>query len=179
MHKPALIAAMLATQLLTSCVAPLSHTYFVPNSADGKPVQSSSCGFLKNNQDALERISGNFSINVSAYYAGDGKLSVNLLFRYPSRNVEIKPENIRVQEATKNVSLEPVNTRVSSYGPDSTHPYTLSVTLQFSETATDINSLTISLRQEAVFVDGQEVPLTPFRFKQRTSTDLYYASINC
>lgn len=177
--KPSPIAVVLASLLLISCVAPLSHTYFVPNPDDGKPVRSSSCGFLKNNEDSLERKLGDINITVTPYYPSDGKLSVTFFLRYPSPDISFNPEKVAVYETTKGVALEPINTRESSYGPDRTHPYTLSVTLSFSATASEIDSLTVSPRQGALLISGREIILKPFRFKQGTSTDFYYASINC
>jgi hypothetical protein len=84
-----------------------------------------------------------------------------------------------VRETTKVVVLAPINVKTSSYGPDRTHPYTLSVTLFFSQTAQEINTLSVSLHQGALSVGDREVTLETFRFKQETSTDLFYASINC
>lgn len=177
--KIAPITIVALSFLLASCVAPLSHTYFVPNPSDGKPVRSSSCGFLKNNENSLERQLGDFSISVTPKYFSDGKLVVDLFLRHPSPVILLNPERVEVRETTKGVVLAPINTKTSSYGPDRTHPYTLSVTLFFSQTAPEINTLAVSLHQGALSVSGREITLAPFRFKQETSTDLYYASINC
>jgi hypothetical protein len=165
--------------LISGCVAPISHTFFVPNPNDGKAVKSSSCGYLKNNENSLERKLGDLSITVTPQYFSDGKLVVNLFLRHPSPVILFNPQKVEVRETTKGVVLEPINTRKSSYGPDRTHPYTFSVTLFFNQSATDTNTLEVSLHQGALSVGDQEITLEPFRFKQETSIDLYYASINC
>lgn len=178
MNSPSAII-VLATLFLTSCVAPLSHTYFIPNTNDGKPVRTSSCGFFKNNEDSLERKIGDLNVTVMPKYFSDGKLTVTFFLLYSSASIAFDPDKVEVLETTKRIALQPINKRVSSYGPDRTHPYTLSVTLFFSATATDIDSLKVIARPGALSVGGREIILEPYRFKQRTSTDLYYASINC
>jgi hypothetical protein len=179
MRLSQIVIAILTALLLASCVAPLSHTYFVPNPSDGKPVRSSSCGFLTNNENSLERKFGDFSINVTPQYLSDGKLSVTFFLLYPSQDIAFNSEKVEVRETTKDIVLKPTNTRTSSYGPDRTHPYTLAVTLYFPATASDIVSLTVSVHQGALTIGGREILLEPFRFKQETSTDFFYASINC
>ena len=169
----------IASFLLASCAAPISHTYFTPNPNDGKPVASSSCGFLKNNKNALERKLGDLSITVAPQYLSDGKLVVNLSFRQPSPVLSLNPEKVIVRDTTKEVPLDPIDIKVSSYGPDRTHPYTLWVALFFSQTAQDINALAVYFHEGALTINGRKIALEPFRFKQETSTDLYYASINC
>jgi len=177
--KPLRTIALTASLFLSGCVAPIPHTYFVPNPSDGKPVRSSSCGYLKNNENSLQRQFGDLKITVSPDYPSDKRLYVNFFLTYPSKDITFNPEKVEVRETTKDLVLHLVDTRVSSYGPDRTHPYTLSVTLYFSLTAADIDSLRVALGKDALYVGGQEISLEPFRFKQNTSTDLYYASINC
>ena len=177
--KPLRTIALTTSLFLSGCVAPIPHTYFVPNPSDGKPVKSSSCGFLKNDENSLQRQFGDLEITVSPDYPSDKKLYVNFFISYPSKNITFNPEKVEVRETTKDLVLRSVNTQTSSYGPDRTHPYTLSVTLYFSVTSADLESLMVSLGKDALYAGGQEISLEPFRFKQNTSTDLYYASINC
>jgi len=177
--KIAPIATVAISLFLAGCVAPISHIYFVPNPNDGKPVTSSSCGFLKNNENSIERKFDDFEITVTPQYFSDGKLVVNLFLRYPSPIIRFNPERVEVRETTQGAALAPVNFKTSSYGPDRSHPYTLSVTLFFPQTAPEINTLSVSLPQGALLVGDREITLEPFRFKQETSTDLFYASINC
>lgn len=157
----------------------MQHTYFVPNPEDGKPVRSSSCGFVDNNKEALERTFGELSVVVTPLYFGNGKLSLNFFLRHPSPVISFDAKKVTVRESKKGVVLEPIDMRISSYGPDRSHPYTLSITLSFSATSSEIDALVVSLGEGALVVDGHEIALAPFRFKQSTTTDLYYASINC
>lgn len=164
---------------LSGCVAPISHTYFVPNASDGTPTGSSSCGFLTNKENSLKRKVGDLKFTVSPGYLSGKTLYVNFFLTFPSKGIRFNPKEIEVRETTKDLILHPVDTDESNYGPDQTHPYTLIVTLHFSETVADIESLRVSVGKGALYVDGEEVTLEEFRFKQNTSTDLYYASINC
>jgi hypothetical protein len=177
--KPLRTIALSTSLFLLGCVAPITHTYFVPNPNDGKPVKSISCGFLKNDENSLQRQFGDLKITVSPGYPSNKKLYVNFFLTYPSKDIMFNPEKVEVHESTKDLVLRSVDTRVSSYGPDRTHPYTLSVILFFSVTAADIDSLRVSFGKNALYAGGQEISLEPVRFKQNTSTDLYYASINC
>jgi hypothetical protein len=122
--KPLRTIALTASILLSGCVAPIPHTYFVPNPSDGKPVKSSSCGFLKNDENSLQMQFGDLKVTVSPDYPSDKKLYVNFFLTYPSNDVTFDPEKVQVRETAKDLILHPVNTRVSSYGPDRTHPYT-------------------------------------------------------
>ncbi len=179
MRLHVVIVLLFSALLFTGCVAPMQHTYFVPNPEDGKPVRSSSCGFVDNNKEALERTFGELSVVVTPLYFGNGKLSLNFFLRHPSPVIFFDAKKVTVRESKKGVVLEPIDMRISSYGPDRSHPYTLSITLSFSATSSEIDALVVSLGEGALIVDGHEIALAPFRFKQSTTTDLYYASINC
>ncbi len=173
------VLTILVSLLLTSCVAPITHTFFVPNSNDGEINRSSSCGFLSNNENTLKREFGNFTISVTPQYLSDGKLAVNFFMRNPTRNISFNGEKVRTIETTKDLKLIPESIKETDYGPGNTHPYTLIVTLIFSEKMSEIRSIKIVPMEGVLMINGKEVLLKPFRFEQKTSKDLYYASINC
>jgi hypothetical protein len=177
--KPVRATLVVATLLLSSCYAPLSHTYFVPNPADGTPVPSQSCGFLKNNKNTLQRQYGEVEISVTPAYDSNDQLSVTFGISNPSGNLWLYPERVEVRESSRDVVLDPVNVETSSYGPDGSHPFSLFVTLFFAVTASDVASLKVIPHDGALHVSGNEISLEPFRFTQATSTDWYYGSINC
>lgn len=174
-----MVPCVLATVALTGCVAPLAHTYFVPNPQDGKPMQSSSCGFLSNNENSLQRKYGDLTVSVTPGYDSKGSLFVSFFVLYPSSDVSLDGGKIVVRETSRNKVLAANNIKVTRYGPDRSHPYTLATILSFPETALDIDTISVSVDIGALIVGGQQIELAPFRFKEQTSTDLFYASINC
>lgn len=176
-HLRAII--LVAALLLSSCFVPLSHTYYVPNPADGTPVPSQSCGFVRNNKSTLQRQYGELDIFVTAGHFSNGQLVVSFMLLNPAPTIAFDPKLVELRESTRDLVLTPVDTNISSYGPDRTHPYTLTVTLFFAATASDVVSLKVTPHDGALVVSDNEISLEPFRFTQATSTDWYYVSINC
>ena len=104
-----IVLCVLATVALTGCVAPLAHTYLVPNPMDGKPMQSSSCGFLTNNENSLQRKYGDLSVSVTPGYDSNGHLFVTIFVLYPSNDVSFDGNKIAVRETSGNKVLTPNN----------------------------------------------------------------------
>jgi hypothetical protein len=163
------------------------RTFFEPNTDDGKPTKSSSCGFRLS--DALERQLPEALILVAPLYDHESRarsdeghkrpLMISVLVRTPDRAVNVNPQAIELRTEVGRV-YQPTHWRRQAYGlmPNQPH-WNEFVTLTYTLDAAELRDVTIAFRRDAVAVKGKLLEIRPFRFTKVTKPDSYYSSINC
>jgi hypothetical protein len=155
------------------------RTFFEPNTEDGKPTKSSSCGFRLS--DALERQLPEALISVAPLYDHEHKrpLMISVLVRTTDRAVHVNPQAIELQTEVGRI-YQPTDWRRQAYGlmPNHRH-WNEFVTLTYTLDAAELRDITIAFRRDAVAVKGKPLEISPFRFTKVTKPDSYYSSINC
>lgn len=163
----------LVVLLISGCaVYPSTRTYYEPNSEDGTPTRSASCGYHAAANDSLERQVGGVSIGVSPHYKKGSNLSLTVSFHYDEDHIDID-KNLIMVTVNGGHSYSPMNIVVNSYEKDNTHPNRIFIHLSYSVLSEDVTELSVALPNLASH------ELKPFRFKITTKSDIYYASINC
>ena len=172
-HKWATIAAVLA--LMVGCIAiPKSRTYYEPNSADGKLIQSASCGWNTTALDAIERDVDGITLSVYPKYDNEHPFRVYVLLGRTSKMVGIDPDKLEVRFSDGAASVRPSTSSVEDAGPYAFKSinYVFSSSLEASEIA-------ITFLPGFIRLDGKDNETIQFRFRRVTKFDVYYGSINC
>jgi hypothetical protein len=169
----ATVAVSLA--LLAGCVAvPMGRTYYEPNSADGVPIRSSSCGWHATARDALERDIGGVALSVFPSYEEGQPLRIYVLLGKTSKSVDANYNMIEVKSGDGILSARPVTIEAKSAGPY----FFASANYVFPLTF-NVEDISLVFLPGFITLDGKDVHVAPFRFRRITKWDFYYNSINC
>ena len=168
------IAAVSLVMLVGCVVVPMSRTYYEPNSADGTPIRSASCGWNATALDGLKREIDGTAISIFPKYEKGVPLRIVVLIGRPTRSTELAPEQMELRATDAKTGVRSVTTDTKAAGPYFYRSISYSFPPEFDADEFEVTFLTGFIK-----IDGREIDVSPFRFKRTTKTDVYFGSINC
>lgn len=171
-----LLAAIALALTLSACVVfPTNRTYFEPNAADGKPIQSASCGYHRTANDGVSGLIGTVEIEIFPAFADDRPLQVHLRIPRSSPQADLLPELIVLNATGQAPEIHASTTTRQRAGPY----FNSVVDLVFPVEAGKLTDFSIEFLRGSVSVAGTPQDAARFRFSKIQKTDIYYGSINC
>ena len=166
--------AISLTVMVGCMVIPMNRTYYEPNSADGKPIQSASCGWNATALDAIERDVDGITLSVYPKYDTGHPFRVYVLLGRTSKAVDIDPDKLEVRFSDGATGVRPSTSSVEDAGP-----YAFKSIDYVFPSSLDANEIAITFLAGFIKLDGKDTETMQFRFRRVTKSDVYYGSINC
>ena len=174
MIKPAFYVS--AALLLGGCVvAPVTRTWFAPELADGTPRRLSACGYHRAADDGLGRALAGLEVEVFPLFVPGAPLRLLLRSGQTRGTVALDPRQIRLQLGGAVAPQSPESVSLDNPGPY----FSTLATAVFTQRSADAMEISVLLGRGFLTVDGKASPEARFRFHKTTTSDVFFASLNC
>lgn len=166
-------------------VYPVSRTFYQVDPADGTPKNRNSCGYT-NTKDSAERLVQGVEIFISPGEKDmsdtpDERLSTTISFSFPDGEVDVIVDPTKIIMEVDGEVLKPETLSATDrITRRSKGLYEWKrVMLIYPAPSGQKDNVKFVFQQGALKINGQIVPVAPFRFSRVTKSDIYYGSINC